>query len=102
MPSPIDFYDIDTVLAEEERAVRDSVRQFVDERVLPIIGNCLRAGSVPKELIPEMAALGVFGANLPRNTAARGSTTCSTGSSCRSSSAATPASGRSRACRARS
>src|SRR5215213_806582 len=65
MPSPIDFYDIDTVLAEEERAVRDSVRQFVDERVLPIIGNCYVDGRFPKELIPEMASLGVLGANLP-------------------------------------
>src|SRR6187401_2200129 len=65
MPSPIDFYDIDTVLAEEERAVRDSVRQFVDERVLPIIGKCYVDGRFPKELIPEMAELGVLGANLP-------------------------------------
>ena len=65
MPSPIDFYDIDTVLAEEERAVRDSVRQFVDERVLPIIGKCYVDGRFPKELIPEMASLGVLGANLP-------------------------------------
>src|SRR5215207_6235774 len=65
MPSPTDFYDIDSVLAEEERAVRDSVRQFVDERVLPIIGNCYVDGRFPKELIPDMAALGVLGANLP-------------------------------------
>src|SRR5688500_5254343 len=65
MPTPTDFYDIDSVLAEEERAVRDSVRQFVDERVLPIIGNCYIDGRFPKELIPEMAALGVLGANLP-------------------------------------
>ena len=65
MPTPTDFYDIDSVLAEEERAVRDSVRQFVDERVLPIIGNCYVDGRFPKELIPEMAALGVLGANLP-------------------------------------
>jgi glutaryl-CoA dehydrogenase len=65
MPTPTDFYDLDSVLAEEERAVRDSVRQFVDERVLPIIGNCYVDGRFPKELIPEMAALGVLGANLP-------------------------------------
>src|SRR5687767_5669868 len=65
MPSPTDFYDIDSVLAEEERAVRDSVRRFVDERVMPIIGDCYVSGRFPKELIPEMAALGVLGANLP-------------------------------------
>src|SRR5678816_3738890 len=65
MPTPTDFYDIDSVLTEEERAVRDSVRQFVDDRVLPIIGNCYVDGRFPKELIPEMASLGVLGANLP-------------------------------------
>src|SRR5690349_6931878 len=65
MPTPTDFYDIDSVLAEEERAVRDSVRQFVNDKVLPIIGQCYVDGRFPKELIPEMASLGVLGANLP-------------------------------------
>ena len=60
-----DFYNIDSVLSEEERAIRDTVRRFVDERVLPIIGKHYVEGRFPKELIPEMAALGVFGANLP-------------------------------------
>src|SRR5688500_7539540 len=60
-----DFLNIDSVLSEEERAVRDSVRRFVDERVLPIIGDCYVEGRFPHELVPEMAALGVFGANLP-------------------------------------
>jgi glutaryl-CoA dehydrogenase len=61
----LDFYDIDSALSEEERAVRDSVRRFVDERVLPIIGEAYVQGRFPKELIPEMGELGVFGANLP-------------------------------------
>ncbi|HEU6452574.1 MAG TPA: acyl-CoA dehydrogenase family protein [Gemmatimonadaceae bacterium] len=60
-----DFYDIDGALSEEERAVRDSIRQFVDERVLPIIGDAYIEGRFPKEIIPELAQLGVFGANLP-------------------------------------
>src|SRR5213075_3229722 len=60
-----DFFNIDGQLSEEERAVRDSVRRFVDERVLPIIGKCYVEGRFPKELVPEMAELGVFGANLP-------------------------------------
>src|SRR5687768_4669528 len=60
-----DFLDIDSVLSEEERAVRDSVGRFVDERVLPIIGKCYDEGRFPKELIPELGSLGVFGANLP-------------------------------------
>jgi glutaryl-CoA dehydrogenase len=61
----LDFYNIDSVLSEEERAVRDSVRRFVDERVLPIIGTCYVDGRFPREIIPELAELGVFGANLP-------------------------------------
>ncbi len=60
-----DFFDIDSALSEEERAVRDSVRQFVDERVLPIIGQHYIDGHFPLELVPEMGKLGVFGANLP-------------------------------------
>ena len=60
-----DFFDIDSALSEEERAVRASVRQFVDERILPIIGDCYIEGRFPKEIIPELAELGVFGANLP-------------------------------------
>ncbi len=61
----LDFYNIDSVLSEEERAVRDSVRRFVDERVMPVIGEAYVQGRFPKELIPEMGELGVFGANLP-------------------------------------
>ena len=61
----LDFFNIDSQLSEDERAVRDSVRRFVDERVLPIIGKCYVEGRFPKELVPEMAELGVFGANLP-------------------------------------
>ena len=60
-----DFFDIDSALSEEERAVRASVRQFVDERILPIIGNCYVEGRFPREIIPGLAELGVFGANLP-------------------------------------
>src|SRR2546430_6509053 len=60
-----DFYNIDSVLSEEERAVRDTVHRFVDEKVLAIIGDCYSKGKFPKGLIPEMAQLGLFGANLP-------------------------------------
>ena len=60
-----DFYNLDSVLSEEERAVRDTIHSFVDEKVLPIIGDCYIEGRFPKELIPEMAELGMFGANLP-------------------------------------
>jgi glutaryl-CoA dehydrogenase len=60
-----DFYNIDSLLSEEEIAVRDSVRRFVDDNVLPIIGECYVEGRFPKEIVPGLAQLGVFGANLP-------------------------------------
>lgn len=64
-PRDGDFFNIDAALTEEERAVRDSIRRFVDDRVLPVIGNAYVEGGFPRQLIPAMAELGVFGANLP-------------------------------------
>ena len=64
-PREGDLFNIDAALTEEERAVRDSVRAFVDEKVLPIIGQCYVDGRFPKELIAEMGENGYFGANLP-------------------------------------
>ncbi|MGE5759846.1 MAG: acyl-CoA dehydrogenase family protein [Gemmatimonadota bacterium] len=61
----VDFYNTDTLLSEEERAVRDTVRDWVDDNLLPIIGQCYVEGRFPKQLIPGMAELGLFGANLP-------------------------------------
>ncbi len=61
----VDFYDIDALLSEEERAVRDTVRQWVDDALMPVIGDCYIEGRFPKQLIPGMAELGLFGANLP-------------------------------------
>ncbi len=63
--SGVDFYDINGLLTEEERAVRDTVRQWVDDHLMPIIGDCYVAGRFPKELIAGMAELGMLGANLP-------------------------------------
>jgi glutaryl-CoA dehydrogenase len=61
----LDFFNIDSLLSEEERAVRDSVRRFVDDKVLPIIGKAYVDGRFPREILPDLAELGVFGANLP-------------------------------------
>src|SRR5437016_860881 len=61
----VDFYRIDDLLTDEERMVRDTVRRFVDERVVPIIDKHFENATFPKELIPEMAQLGLFGGNLP-------------------------------------
>ncbi len=61
----VDFYQMDGLLSEEERAVRDTVRAWVDEHLMPIIGDCYIEGRFPKQLIPGLAELGVLGANLP-------------------------------------
>ena len=61
----VDFYQIDTLLSEEERAVRDTVRAWVEEHLMPVIGDCYIEGRFPRELIPGLAELGVLGANLP-------------------------------------
>jgi glutaryl-CoA dehydrogenase len=64
MPSPTDLYNVDHLLSEEERMVRDTVRQFVRERVVPIIGEHFEAGTFPRELVPEIASLGLLGMHL--------------------------------------
>jgi glutaryl-CoA dehydrogenase len=64
MPLANDLYNIDSLLSEEERMVRDTVRKFVNERVLPIIGEHFEAGTFPRELIPEIAELGLLGMHL--------------------------------------
>jgi glutaryl-CoA dehydrogenase len=61
----VDFYDVDGLLSEEERAVRDTVRAWVDDNLIPVIGEHYVEGRFPKQLVPQMAELGLFGANLP-------------------------------------
>ena len=61
----VDFLNLDSLLSEDERAVRDTVRTWVDENLIPVIGQAYIEGKFPKQLIPGMAELGLFGANLP-------------------------------------
>src|SRR6476469_10612499 len=61
----VDFLSFDSLLSEEERAIRDTVRSWVDENLMPVIGQAYIEGKFPRQLIPGMAALGLFGANLP-------------------------------------
>ena len=61
----VDFYNIDSLLSEEEVLVRNTVREFVDENVLPIIEKHNRAGTFPMDLVGKMAELGLFGSTLP-------------------------------------
>ncbi len=60
----LDFYAVDEMLSEEERLVRDTVRAFVSEKVLPVIEKHFREGTFPVHLIPEMARMGLLGASL--------------------------------------
>jgi len=60
----VDYYALDELLTEEQKRIRRTVRAFVDEKVMPIIAECYENHRFPDELIPEMAQLGFFGANL--------------------------------------
>jgi glutaryl-CoA dehydrogenase len=64
MPPATDLYYIDHLLSEEERLVRDTVRKFVRERVLPVIGEHFEAGTFPRDLIPAIAELGLLGMHI--------------------------------------
>jgi glutaryl-CoA dehydrogenase len=61
---PLDFYDITTLLSDDERLIRDTVGRFVDREVTPIIAECFAAERFPSELVPRLAELGLFGATL--------------------------------------
>ncbi len=62
--NPEDLYDIRSMLSDEERMVQDTVARFTDERVIPIIGECFDQARFPKELIPEIAELGLLGSSI--------------------------------------
>ena len=60
-----DFYDFDSLLTEEEIAIRDAVGDWVDERFLPLVEKAYDDAYFPAEVIPELAEMGLFGATLP-------------------------------------
>jgi len=60
----VDYLLIDSLFSEQELLVRQTARQFVEDRVVPIVRDCYRDGRFPKELIPEIGELGFMGANL--------------------------------------
>jgi glutaryl-CoA dehydrogenase len=59
-----DFLQTDALLSDEERLLRDTVRRFVDDRILPDVADWFEAGTFPKELAKEMGALGLLGMHL--------------------------------------
>src|SRR5688572_27474363 len=66
MPAPdaSDFLDIDALLTPEERAIRDTVRRFVGDRVMPGIEKWFEAGEFPLEVATELGSLGLLGMHL--------------------------------------
>jgi glutaryl-CoA dehydrogenase len=61
---PLDFLALDQLLDDEERAIRDTVRQFVREQIVPEVGDWFERGVLPREVITELAKLGLFGMHL--------------------------------------
>src|ERR1700683_1304298 len=60
----VDYFCVDSLFSEEELMVRQTARRFAEERIAPLIRDCFRDARFPTELIPQMAELGFFGANL--------------------------------------
>jgi glutaryl-CoA dehydrogenase len=60
----LDYYQIDELFTEEERLARDTVRSFVTEKIIPIIGKHFEAGTFPQELIPQFGELGLLAPSL--------------------------------------
>jgi glutaryl-CoA dehydrogenase len=61
---PLDFLEIDSLLSDEERLLRDTVRQFVRDRIVPSVGDWFEAGTFPRELGHDMGAMGLLGMHL--------------------------------------
>jgi glutaryl-CoA dehydrogenase len=62
--SGVDYFLVDSLFSEQELLVRQTARQFVEDRVIPLVRDGFRDGRFPKELIPELGRLGFLGANL--------------------------------------
>jgi glutaryl-CoA dehydrogenase len=61
----VDFYEIDSLLSEEERQIRDHVRDWVEDRYLPLVEKAYEQACFPMEVVPEVAGMGLLGATLP-------------------------------------
>ena len=60
----VDYVDFDSLLTDEQRLVRDTVRQWVDDKFMPLIAECHREGRFPMQLVPEMGEMNLFGSSL--------------------------------------
>lgn len=61
----VDYYQLDDLLSDEEKSIRDTVRDFVSNEIMPIIEKYNQDMSFPTQLVPKMAELGIFGPTLP-------------------------------------
>jgi glutaryl-CoA dehydrogenase len=61
----LDFFDIESMLSEEESMIKKSVRDFVEDEFMPIVNEHYEKGDFPRELIPKIGDMGLLGANLP-------------------------------------
>ena len=61
---PLDLYAVRSALSDEEQLVQDSVAKFVDDQVIPIIGECFEQERFPRELVPALGELGLLGSSL--------------------------------------
>ena len=63
----VDYINIQSLLSEEEIMIRDTVREFVSDQIIPIIEKYNREGKFPIQLVPKMAELGILGTTFPAN-----------------------------------
>lgn len=61
----VDYYNITDLLSDEERMIRQTVRDFVDEKFMPVIQKHHRESSFPMEIIPQLGELGLLGVTIP-------------------------------------
>ena len=61
----VDYFNIQSLLSEEELMIRNLVRDFVSDEIIPIIEKYNREGNFPLQLVPKMAEIGLFGSTLP-------------------------------------
>jgi glutaryl-CoA dehydrogenase len=62
----VDYYNVESLLSSDEIMIRDTVREFVSEEIIPIIEKYNRESTFPIQLVPKMAELGLFGSTLPQ------------------------------------
>ena len=62
--NPLDLYNVRGLLTEDERIVQDAVARFVDDKVLPLIQHSFEEHRFPRELVPHLAELGLFGSTI--------------------------------------